>query len=121
MTILPGDLVLEPPSPLGDWLLEHGYLGAGVPLLKHVAALPRQRVCRIGVKIKIDGETVATTKLRDWFERPLPVWQGCQQLTGDQIFFLNPDTEVSLDGRYLGPLPHDTILGRAVSLWLREG
>ncbi|MBM7067556.1 S26 family signal peptidase [Actibacterium sp. 188UL27-1] len=117
-----GDLVvLEPPSPLGDWLLEHGYLGADVPLIKHVAALPGQRVCRAGVTISIDGETVAIAKTRDRIDRLLPVWQGCQRLTDDQIFFLNPNTEASLDGRYFGPLPRDTILGRAVPIWTREG
>ena len=117
-----GDLVvLEPPSPLGDWLLEHGYLGADVPLIKRVAALPGQRVCRIGVTVSVDGVTVATAKDRDRFDRLLPVWQGCQRLTKDQIFFLNSDTEASLDGRYFGPLPRDTIIGRAVPIWTREG
>ncbi len=117
-----GDLVvLEPPSPLGDWLLEHGYLGADVPLIKHVAALPGQRVCRIGVTVSIDDETVAIAQERDRFDRPLPVWQGCQTLTDDQIFFLNPDTEASLDGRYFGPLPRDAIVGLAVPIWIREG
>lgn len=121
-TPIVGELVvLEPPSPLGDWLLENGYLGADVPLIKHVAALPGQRVCRIGVIVTINGTTVATAKWRDRFDRPLPIWQGCQTLTNDQIFFLNPDTEASLDGRYFGPLSVDTILGRAVPIWTREG
>lgn len=117
-----GDLVvLEPPSALGDWLFERGYLGARVPLIKHVAALPGQRVCRAGMTVSVDGTTVATAKKRDRFDRPLPVWQGCQTLTGDQIFFLNPDTEASLDGRYFGPFSADTIVGRAVPIWTREG
>ncbi|MEM8821357.1 MAG: S26 family signal peptidase [Pseudomonadota bacterium] len=116
-----GDLVvLEPPSQLGAWLLEHGYLGADVPLIKHIAALPGQHVCRVGVTVSIDGVTVATAKERNRFERPLPVWQGCQRLTDDQIFFLNPDPEARLDGRYFGPLPSDTIVGRAVPIWARE-
>tara|TARA_R110002072_G_scaffold19100_30_gene71211 strand:- start:11930 stop:12442 length:513 start_codon:yes stop_codon:yes gene_type:complete len=117
-----GDLVvLEPPTPLGDWLLARGYLGADVPLIKHVAALPGQRVCRIGVTVSIDGVTVARAKPRDRFKRPLPVWQGCMQLTDDEIFFLNPDTEASLDGRYFGPLSRETIIGRAVPIQVREG
>lgn len=117
-----GDLVvLEPPSRLGDWLLEQGYLGADVPLIKHIASLPGQRVCRIGGTVTVDGSPVAIAKLRDRFNRPLPVWQGCQTLTDDHIFFLNPDTETSLDGRYFGPLRADTIIGRAVPLWTREG
>ncbi|MEM6739332.1 MAG: S26 family signal peptidase [Pseudomonadota bacterium] len=117
-----GDLVvLEPPSPLGDWLLEHSYLGADVPLIKHVAAIPGQRVCRTDVTVSIDGTTVAAAKERDRFDRPLPGWQGCQRLTDDQVFFLNPGTEASLDGRYFGPLPRDTIIGRAFPIWTREG
>ncbi len=114
-------VVLEPPSALGDWLLERGYIGADVPLIKHVAALSGQCVCRIGVTISIDGKPVATAKEMDRFDRPLPVWQGCHLLTDDQIFFLNPHTEASLDGRYFGPLPRDTIIGRAVPVWTREG
>ena len=114
-------VVLEPPSPLGNWLLEHGYLGADVPPIKYVAALSGQRVCRNGAAVSIDGETVATAKERDRFDRPLPVWQGCHRLADDQVFFLNPGTEASLDGRYFGPLPRDTILGRAVPIWTREG
>ncbi|MBW4706412.1 S26 family signal peptidase [Roseobacter sp. YSTF-M11] len=117
-----GDLVvLEPPSALSDWLLERGYIRPDVPLIKHVAALPGQRVCRVGGAITVDGATVTTAKDRDRFDRPMPVWQGCHRLTDDQIFFLNPDTEASLDGRYFGPLPRDTIIGRAVPIWTREG
>ncbi|WP_299631954.1 S26 family signal peptidase [uncultured Roseobacter sp.] len=117
-----GDLVvLEPPSPLGDWLLEQGHLGADVPLIKHVAALPGQHVCRTEVEVSIDGVTVAIAKERDRFDRPLPIWQGCHLLSDNQVFFLNPDTEASLDGRYFGPLPRDTIVGRVVPIWTREG
>lgn len=117
-----GDLVvLEPPLPLGNWLLENGYLGADVPLIKHVAALPGQRVCRIGVTVTVDDKPVATAKIRDRLDRPLPSWQGCRTLASDQIFFLNPDREASLDGRYFGPLSADTIIGRAVPIWTREG
>ncbi|MEM9971672.1 MAG: S26 family signal peptidase, partial [Pseudomonadota bacterium] len=76
---------------------------------------------RVGVTVSIDGVTVATAKGRDRFDRPMPVWQGCHRLTEKEIFFLNPDTEASLDGRYFGPLSRDTIIGRAVPIWTPEG
>jgi type IV secretory pathway protease TraF len=39
-------LVVIPPEPLATFLDERRYLPKGVPLLKHVLALPGQTVCR---------------------------------------------------------------------------
>jgi len=39
-------LVVMPPEPLATFLDERRYLPKGVPLLKHVLALPGQTVCR---------------------------------------------------------------------------
>ena len=41
-------VVVAPPEPLASFLADRGYLPLGVPLLKHILALPRQTVCRIG-------------------------------------------------------------------------
>ncbi len=117
-----GDLVvLDPPPALSNWLLKNGYLGANVPLIKHVGALPGQEVCRTELTISIDNRVVGTAKSHDRFNRPLPVWQGCHKLADDQIFFLNAAEPSSLDGRYFGPLPADTIIGRVVPIWTRRG
>ncbi|HGI8195921.1 TPA: S26 family signal peptidase, partial [Citrobacter freundii] len=44
------DLVaVRAPEPLATFLSDGGYLPRGVPLMKHVAALPGQRVCRTGL------------------------------------------------------------------------
>ena len=51
-------VVVRPPETLVWFLSDGGYLPRGVPLLKHVAALGGQRVCRIGAAISIDGVTV---------------------------------------------------------------
>lgn len=116
-----GDLVaLRPPEPLADWLFEDGYLGSDAPLLKHIAALPGSEVCRHGTTILVDGAAVAEARERDRLGRPLPIWQGCQMLRDDQVFFLNTDHLGSLDGRYFGPLGADTIIGRARPIWTRE-
>src|SRR3546814_13124373 len=49
------DLVaVRPPEPLASFLADGGYLPRGVPLLKRVAALPGQRVCRTGLAITVD-------------------------------------------------------------------
>ncbi len=50
------DLVaIDAPPSLANFLAERGYLPHGVPLMKRIAALPGQRVCRQDREITIDG------------------------------------------------------------------
>lgn len=112
-----GDLaVVAPPPAIARFLDKGGYLPLGLPLLKRVAALPGQTVCRIGDTISIDGDTVALAQRTDRIGRLLPVWSGCRTLAVDQLFFLNADREDSLDGRYFGPLLAATVIGRATPM-----
>lgn len=116
-----GALVAVAPSkPLARWMTARGYLGRHVPLLKHVAAKPGQRVCRVGVVLSIDGKSVAVALTRDRIGRPLPVWQGCRTLAAGELLLLNPDHPDSLDGRYFGPLPAASVLGRAIPILTRD-
>ena len=113
-------VAVAPPERLGRWMAERGYLGRDVPLLKHVAAKAGQRVCRIGAKVSIDGRAVAVALIRDRIGRPLPAWQGCRTLAAGELLLLNPDHPDSLDGRYFGPLPASTVLGRAIPILTRD-
>ena len=117
-----GDMVLfHPPMALTDLLAERGYLPLGVPMLKPIAALPGDWVCRIGMQVTINGTAIASALERDRMGRPLPVWSGCRLLSPDELFLLNPAVAASLDGRYFGPLPAVAIVGRAVPLWTEGG
>ncbi|HEV7252095.1 MAG TPA: S26 family signal peptidase [Mesorhizobium sp.] len=116
------DLVLVmPPEPLASLLAGRGYLLRGVPLLKRVAALPGQTVCRKGHNITVDGVTWGMARERDHRGRELPVWRGCRRIREGEIFLLNRDTPGSLDGRYFGPLPVTSIAGHAWPVWTDEG
>jgi type IV secretory pathway protease TraF len=110
-----------PPEPLASWLVEGGYLGRDVPLLKRVEALPRQRVCRHETRVTVDGQLRALARDVDRFGRQLPRWSGCLVVGEGQIFLLNADHPGSLDGRYFGPLPRTTVLGRATPLLVEDG
>jgi conjugative transfer signal peptidase TraF len=113
-----GDVVaVVPPEPLARFLAARGYLPAGVPLLKPVAALAGQIVCRRGGTVTVDGVAIGEAQDRDRRGHHLPVWQGCRDLGGDEIFLMNPHAADSLDGRYFGPVPRASVLGRAVPLW----
>lgn len=115
-----GDLILvRPPETLAAFLAERGYVARGVPLLKHVAALPPQVVCAEGTAIMVDGETVVHRLLADRLGRLLPTWHGCHRLESGDVFLLNPTEPDSLDGRYFGPLPRTNIVARLRPVWIR--
>jgi conjugative transfer signal peptidase TraF len=117
-----GDLVaVTPPEPLARFLAQRGSLPEGVLLLKHVAALPGQKICREGLTVSVDGVPVGTARHADPSGQPLPVWQGCHRLRIGEVFLLNAGVPDSLDGRYFGVIPQQSILGLAVPLWTQSG
>lgn len=115
------DLVaVDAPEPLATFLSDGGYLPRGVPLLKRVAALPGQRVCRSGLAITVDGVPMGEALDRDRRGRPLPIWQGCRLVANGELFLMNWQVRDSLDGRYFGRTPAASVIGRAVPLWTDE-
>jgi len=116
-----GELVVEqPPASLANMLAARGSLPLGVPLLKYIAALAGQSVCRRHNIVTIDDLAVAVARDRDHLGRPLPVWQGCRTLRAGEVFLLNPDAPDSFDGRYFGVLPVSTITAGATPLWTED-
>jgi conjugative transfer signal peptidase TraF len=101
-------------------LAERGYLPTNVPLLKRVAALSGQTVCRIGARITIDGQLVGKAHLTDRQGRTLPSWSGCYQLRRGEMFVMNPAAPDSFDGRYFGVLHTRNVIGRATPIWTDE-
>ncbi len=117
---VPDLVVVDPPEALERFVTERNYLPPDIPLLKRVVGLPGQTVCRFSRTITVDGVAMGHALERDTFGRPMPVWQGCQRITCDEIFLMNRDVETSLDGRYFGPTPANSIIGSAVPLWTIE-
>ncbi|NDV89230.1 S26 family signal peptidase [Aurantimonas aggregata] len=115
------DLVaVEAPEPLASFLSERGYLQRGVPLMKRVAGLPGQQVCRTGAHVTVNGVAMGEALDRDRLGRALPVWWGCRHIAEGEIFLMNWSVEDSLDGRYFGPIFTRSIIGRAKPLWTDE-
>ncbi len=116
------DLVaVDVPEPLVSFLKHREYLPRGVPLMKRIAALPGQTACRNGSSVSVDTIAMGEALARDRRGRELPVWQGCRTLRSSEIFLMNWDVRDSLDGRYFGPIPKNSIIGRALPLWTDEG
>ena len=110
-------VVVQPPAPLAQVFAARSYLPLGVPLVKHILALPGQTVCRLAQRITVDGTAMGDALERDRLGRVLPDWQGCRVLGPDEVFLMNRTPPDSLDGRYFGPLPTTSIVGRADPIW----
>jgi conjugative transfer signal peptidase TraF len=113
-------VVIQPPAALASFLDQRRYLPKGVPMLKRILGLPGQTVCRSDRTITVDGIAMGEALDRDRNGRALPTWHGCRVVGGDEVFLMNWQSEDSFDGRYFGPLPANTIAGRADPLWTRE-
>lgn len=113
-----GDLVaIDTSEPLATFLARRRYLPKGVPLLKHIAGMPGQTVCRSGFAITLDGIKLGDALARDRAGRVLPAWRGCHRIIAGEIFPMNARVRDSFDGRYFGVLRSDRIIGRAIPVW----
>ncbi|TGT71817.1 MULTISPECIES: S26 family signal peptidase [unclassified Mesorhizobium] len=113
-----GDFVLvRMPNMVGQLADQRGYLPRGVPLVKRVAALRSEHVCAFNDAIIIGGKIAARRLKADSQGRPLPWWNECRPLAGNEVFLISGDAPGSFDSRYFGPVPSANIVGRLVPLW----
>lgn len=111
-------VVVSASSDDAQWAEEHGFVGRDWPLLKQVAGLPGDEICRTDTQILINGTVAGEARLRDSSGRDLPSWEGCVVLGQDQLFLMNAHPD-SLDGRYFGPVEiHDLVgVARLILAW----
>jgi conjugative transfer signal peptidase TraF len=111
--------IIKPPPAVELMLVASGILPPSVPLVKRVAAIGGDEVCRSDQPngtISINGKVVAETFDKDRDGRPLPVWSGCMRLVDGEFFVMQPHP-YSFDSRYFGPVLKCDILGVARPLW----
>ena len=77
-------------------------------------------VCRQGLDILVYDATVGRARERDSAGRKLPVWQGCRTIGDGELFLMNWDVPDSVDGRYFGPFPRGSVIGRALPVLTDE-
>jgi len=94
------------------WIAKRRYLRSGWPIIKRVAAVSGDEICRDGETVSINNIPVAKALNTDGDARELPRWQGCFTLGADEVFLLN-DHPRSLDGRYFGATKRHEIIGVA--------
>jgi conjugative transfer signal peptidase TraF len=113
-------VVLSASSPPATWAEAHGFTGRDWPLLKQVAGVPGDEICREELAITLNGKLVAIAQPADHLGRELPSWDGCVTLKHGELFLLNPHPS-SIDGRYFGAVPAADILGVAEPVFIIRG
>jgi conjugative transfer signal peptidase TraF len=109
-----GDLaVIHLRQPWRDLAQSRGYLLSRAWLIKPVAALAGDHVCRWDRVITINGHIVAVAQLADKKGRLLPKWEGCEVIAQDKMFLLS-EVEDSFDGRYFGVTSRSALIAKAV-------
>lgn len=113
---LNGWAVVSARSEAARWTSAHGFTGADWPLVKRIAGLPGDEICREDETILINKSVVAEALLEASDGLSLPRWQGCHVLRNGEVFLLN-DHPRSLDGRYFGIMQDSDLEGVATLLW----
>ena len=112
-------VVVSSQSDSAQWAETRVYVGKDWPLLKQIAGMPGDEICRNGSEIRINNQLVAVAKTVDSSGRTMPVWEGCSILQADQLFLLTPHP-ASLDGRYFGPIKQTDLDGVAIPLMISQ-
>ena len=116
----PGDMVIAwAPAEARRLGAERHYLPSIVPLVKRVAAVGGDRVCAAGEAIFVNGRLATLRRARDGAGRPMPWWNGCEDLRGGDLFLLTPSVPDSFDGRYFGITRAPEVVGSARLIWAR--
>lgn len=104
-----GAVVAVAPPPEGRRYLDRLGMPPETPLLKRVAAIAGDPVCRQGAELRWPGGA-ARALTRDRFGLGLPAWSGCRRLGADELLVLG-DTPASFDSRYFGPVRRAAVEG----------
>jgi len=108
-------VVVSANSADANWAEARGFVGRDWPLLKRVAGVDGDTICRRGARIFINNRPVGVALKTDRQGRDMPVWSGCKRVGSDDVFLMNLHGS-SLDGRYFGVTKPHNVDGKAVLL-----
>jgi type IV secretory pathway protease TraF len=113
-----GDIIAMPMNaPAKEYLGKKLGYPKDTMLIKQVAGLSGDVMCRHGTTVTINAQTVHAAR-RDTSGVLLPYWNGCHVLLRDEVFLLG-DHPGSFDSRYFGPVTKSELSGtyKAVMTW----
>lgn len=110
-----GWVVVSARSAEAEWAEQHGFVGRDWPLLKRVAGVPGDEICRDVVTVSINRLPAGEALIASGSGVLLPSWSGCSRVGEDELFLMNAHPQ-SLDGRYFGITSVHDIEGSAILL-----
>ncbi len=108
--------VLRLPEPMRTLTEVRGYLPPNAVLIKPVAALSPDHVCRKDGIVTINGLFAARVLTTDPAGRPMPQWSGCHYIDERHFFMLSNESN-GFDGRYFGLVDAHYTFGTAAAVW----
>jgi type IV secretory pathway protease TraF len=91
-------------------------------ILKYVVAVAGDQICRdAGGTFSVDGRPLGRAVPADNHGNRLPVWQGCQTITGNDVAVFSDHIPNSFDSRFYGVIPAQDIYGVYQPLWTWTG
>ncbi|MFT3722133.1 MAG: S26 family signal peptidase [Hyphomonadaceae bacterium] len=105
-------LVIRPGQDLSSRMGRLGEALAGHVLLKPLAVLSGETICRAGAIVTLEGHPVAKALEPRNGDQRLPSWSGCRRLGANEVAILSAHPR-SLDSRYFGPVPMSDVIGLA--------
>jgi conjugative transfer signal peptidase TraF len=112
-------VLVAPPEDVKAFAAKRGYLPAAIPMVKQVAALHGDTVCRFGPTIVVNGARAATALAKDHAGRDLPRWSGCVRIGAADYFLLMTAAPRSFDSRYFGTVSAANIIETLEPVWIR--
>ena len=110
------DVLFKPNEHIQQFIVDHGWLPKGVPLLKRIVGIPGDKLCIKQRKVAINNKTIAIIKHKDSQGNPLPVFQFCGVIARNQYFVQGIANDHSFDSRYYGLISSNQIISKAIKL-----
>ncbi len=110
------EVALRVPASVRQLVRERGYLPEAGLLVKPIAAMAGDTVCRRGDLLLINGAPFGAVRTHDSEGRPLPSFGGCRVL-GEHDVFLASAHPRSFDSRTFGPVDVRALQSKVTPLW----
>lgn len=110
------DVLFQPNEKTQQFIVGHGWLPKGVPLLKRIVGIQGDRLCIKQQQVVLNNKTIASIKDKDIKGNQLPQFQFCGVIAHNQYFVQGIANDHSFDSRYYGLISGNQIISKAIKL-----
>ena len=112
-----GEIVIfQPRNTIYNYMIRHGWLRARMSMMKHVLAMPGDKVCTLNHQLRINGHWIGKIYIYYTKHFLLPQWHFCGRLLADEYLLVSTFSKHSFDSRYFGPIRRKQIYSKGIKL-----